>query len=162
MVPHLPPYTSQVPVLEAYAMSEASHQMTSNPLPKYGPRKPGSVGKAQGSVQVTVLDANNSHVPVGKASGRGWAEGGREGRRLHGKGRGWAGVWGSEELGWGTRQAGGKEEGVREGEGGRRAGHGAGCQQQPCGSWQGQGGVGWVVCWGFPLRGVGWGGGWVR
>jgi acyl-CoA synthetase (AMP-forming)/AMP-acid ligase II len=32
-------------VLEAYAMSEAAHQMTSNPLPVNGPRKPGSVGR---------------------------------------------------------------------------------------------------------------------
>lgn len=43
------------PVLEAYAMTEASHQMTSNPLPKYGERKPGTVGKPQGSVQVAIL-----------------------------------------------------------------------------------------------------------
>lgn len=41
-----------VPVLEAYAMTEAAHQMTSNPLPKHAPRKPGSVGRPQGSVQV--------------------------------------------------------------------------------------------------------------
>ena len=32
-------------------MTEASHQMTSNPLPKNGPHKPGTVGTAQGSVQ---------------------------------------------------------------------------------------------------------------
>src|SRR5262249_51553383 len=32
------------PVLEAYAMTEASHQMTSNPLPP-GERRPGSVGR---------------------------------------------------------------------------------------------------------------------
>ena len=38
--------------LQAYAMTEASHQMTSNPLPKHGPHKPGTVGRAQGSVQV--------------------------------------------------------------------------------------------------------------
>lgn len=35
------------PVLEAYAMTEAAHQMTSNPLPP-GQRKPGSVGLPQG------------------------------------------------------------------------------------------------------------------
>lgn len=58
--------TFKVPVLEAYAMSEASHQMTSNPLPKNGPRKPGSVGRAQGSVEVTILDEHNKPVPVGK------------------------------------------------------------------------------------------------
>ena len=33
-------------------MTEASHQMTSNPLPKHGPHKPGTVGRAQGSVKV--------------------------------------------------------------------------------------------------------------
>ena len=27
--------------VQAYAMTEASHQMTSNPLPKHGPHKPG-------------------------------------------------------------------------------------------------------------------------
>lgn len=37
---------------QAYAMTEASHQMTSNPLPKHGEHRPGTVGKAQGSVQV--------------------------------------------------------------------------------------------------------------
>ncbi len=35
------------PVLESYGMTEASHQMTSNPLPPYS-RKPGSVGVAAG------------------------------------------------------------------------------------------------------------------
>lgn len=38
--------------MQAYAMTEASHQMTSNPLPKHGAHKPGTVGKAQGTVQV--------------------------------------------------------------------------------------------------------------
>jgi len=37
-------------------MTEASHQMTSNPLPP-GARCPGSVGQAQGSVSLTILDA---------------------------------------------------------------------------------------------------------
>lgn len=36
------------PVLEAYAMTEASHLMASNPLPEDGPHKPGSVGKPVG------------------------------------------------------------------------------------------------------------------
>lgn len=36
-----------VPVIEAYGMTEASHQMASNPLPPR-PRKPGSVGIAAG------------------------------------------------------------------------------------------------------------------
>jgi acyl-CoA synthetase (AMP-forming)/AMP-acid ligase II len=33
-------------------MTEAAHQMTSNPLPSHGAHKPGTVGRAQGSVQV--------------------------------------------------------------------------------------------------------------
>ena len=33
------------PVLEAYGMTEAAHQMASNPLPEDGSHKPGSVGK---------------------------------------------------------------------------------------------------------------------
>lgn len=33
--------TFNKPWLEAYAMTEASHQMTANPLPKYGVHKPG-------------------------------------------------------------------------------------------------------------------------
>lgn len=45
----------EAPCLEAYAMTEASHQMTSNPLPKHGPRKPGTVGRPQGGVSVAVL-----------------------------------------------------------------------------------------------------------
>ena len=45
----------EAPCLEAYAMTEASHQMTSNPLPKHGARKPGTVGKPQGGVSVAVL-----------------------------------------------------------------------------------------------------------
>ena len=44
--------------IQAYAMTEASHQMTSNPLPKNGPHKPGTVGIPQGSVQ-----ARDSGIP---------------------------------------------------------------------------------------------------
>jgi len=43
------------PVLEAYGMTEASHQMSSNPLPANGARKPGSVGCGTG-VDVVILD----------------------------------------------------------------------------------------------------------
>ncbi len=43
------------PVIEAYAMTEAAHQMTSNPLPP-GERRPGSVGRAAGP-QVAIMDA---------------------------------------------------------------------------------------------------------
>jgi oxalate---CoA ligase len=54
----------KAPVLEAYAMTEAAHQMTSNPLPP-APRKPGSVGKGQG-VQVAILDSEGTHLSQGK------------------------------------------------------------------------------------------------
>eukprot|EP00877_Chromochloris_zofingiensis_P007714 jgi/Chrzof1/3196/Cz12g15140.t1 len=57
--------TFGVPVLEAYAMTEAAHQMTSNPLPKHGIRKPGSVGQPQGSVQVAILNGHNIPLPPG-------------------------------------------------------------------------------------------------
>ena len=39
--------TFKAPVIEAYGMTEAAHQMTSNPLPPR-PQKPGSVGVAAG------------------------------------------------------------------------------------------------------------------
>ena len=42
------------PVLESYGMTEATHQMTSNPLPP-APRKPGSVGIAAGP-EVGIMD----------------------------------------------------------------------------------------------------------
>lgn len=57
--------TFKAPVLEAYAMTEASHQMTSNPLPKYGDRRPGTVGVAQ-RVEVTILNEQNQAVPCGE------------------------------------------------------------------------------------------------
>ena len=43
-----------IPVLEAYGMTEASHQMTSNPLPP-DERRPGSVGPGTG-VQVAIMN----------------------------------------------------------------------------------------------------------
>lgn len=52
------------PVLEAYAMTEAAHQMTSNPLPP-NKRKPGSVGLGQG-VEVKILDDAGNEVAQGK------------------------------------------------------------------------------------------------
>ncbi|OMJ07635.1 putative peroxisomal-coenzyme A synthetase [Smittium culicis] len=59
----------KAPVLEAYAMTEASHQMTSNPIP---PKKhvPGSVGIAQG-VQVAILDESGNHTHIGEVCIRG-------------------------------------------------------------------------------------------
>ncbi len=46
--------TFNAPVIEAYAMTEAAHQMTSNPLPP-GTRKPGSVGIPAGP-EVAIMD----------------------------------------------------------------------------------------------------------
>jgi acyl-CoA synthetase (AMP-forming)/AMP-acid ligase II len=52
-----------VPVLEAYGMTEASHQMTSNPLPP-GRRYPGSVGVGTG-VEIAVLDEQGTAMAAG-------------------------------------------------------------------------------------------------
>jgi acyl-CoA synthetase (AMP-forming)/AMP-acid ligase II len=52
------------PVLEAYAMTEAAHQMTSNPLPP-AKHKPGSVGVAQG-LELQIMDEEGKHLPQGK------------------------------------------------------------------------------------------------
>jgi acyl-CoA synthetase (AMP-forming)/AMP-acid ligase II len=52
-----------VPAIEAYGMTEAAHQMASNPLPP-GKRKPGTVGTAAGP-EVRVVDANGQSVPAG-------------------------------------------------------------------------------------------------
>ncbi|RKP08306.1 hypothetical protein THASP1DRAFT_34709 [Thamnocephalis sphaerospora] len=54
----------QAPVLEAYAMTEAAHQMCSNPLPP-AVHKPGTVGPAQG-VELTVRDEQGREVAVGE------------------------------------------------------------------------------------------------
>ena len=53
----------KAPVLEAYAMTEGAHQMTSNPLPP-AERRPGSVGLGQG-VEVKILDQNGKEVTQG-------------------------------------------------------------------------------------------------
>lgn len=52
------------PVLEAYGMTEASHQMSSNPLPP-GPRRPGTVGKGTG-VDIVILNENGDILPAGQ------------------------------------------------------------------------------------------------
>jgi len=54
-----------IPVVEAYGMTEASHQMASNLLPP-GERRPRSVGVATG-VEVAVLDDDWRPVPTGAA-----------------------------------------------------------------------------------------------
>jgi oxalate---CoA ligase len=55
--------TFGVPVLEAYGMTEAAHQMASNPLPP-APRKPGSVGRGT-QVEIGILDKDGNLLPVG-------------------------------------------------------------------------------------------------
>lgn len=52
------------PVLEAYAMTEASHLMASNPLLEDGPHKPGSVGKPVGQ-EMAILDGNGVYPEGG-------------------------------------------------------------------------------------------------
>ena len=52
------------PVLEAYGMTEASHQMASNPQPP-GVRKPGSVGPGTG-VEISVADESGRHLAPGE------------------------------------------------------------------------------------------------
>ena len=51
------------PVLEAYGMTEASHQMASNPLPPAA-RKFGTVGCGTG-VHISILDDQGNHLPSG-------------------------------------------------------------------------------------------------
>jgi acyl-CoA synthetase (AMP-forming)/AMP-acid ligase II len=53
------------PVLEAYGMTEAAHQMASNPLPP-SDRKPGSVGHGT-DVKISIMDKAGNHLPVGEA-----------------------------------------------------------------------------------------------
>lgn len=53
------------PVVEAYGMTEAAHQMCSNPLPPKR-RKPGSVGPAAGP-EVAIMDADGNLLAAGAA-----------------------------------------------------------------------------------------------
>lgn len=53
-----------VPVLEAYGMTEAAHQMASNPLPP-APRKAGSVGLPTG-LKISITDSLGNHRPQGE------------------------------------------------------------------------------------------------
>ncbi|MBI3695149.1 MAG: AMP-binding protein [Acidobacteria bacterium] len=52
------------PVLEAYGMTEASHQMASNPLPPSA-RKFGTVGPGTG-VQISIIDTKRRHLATGQ------------------------------------------------------------------------------------------------
>lgn len=67
----LPPQTMRsleeafgVPVIEAYGMTEAAHQMCSNPLPP-GKRRPGFVGLAAGP-EVAIMDDCGNLLPAGQ------------------------------------------------------------------------------------------------
>ena len=53
-----------VPVIESYGMTEASHQMASNPLPP-GQRKPGSVGQAAGPA-LAIMDESGGILGRGE------------------------------------------------------------------------------------------------
>jgi acyl-CoA synthetase (AMP-forming)/AMP-acid ligase II len=52
------------PVLEAYGMTEAAHQMASNPLPP-ADHKPGSVGRGT-DVRVSIMDKEGRHLAQGE------------------------------------------------------------------------------------------------
>jgi acyl-CoA synthetase (AMP-forming)/AMP-acid ligase II len=52
------------PVLEAYGMTEAAHQMASNPLPPAA-RIPGSVGRGT-DVRISIMDGDGKHLPAGE------------------------------------------------------------------------------------------------
>ena len=53
------------PVLEAYGMTEAAHQMASNPLPPSS-RKPGSVGPNTGTTTIGIMDAAGKLLEQGE------------------------------------------------------------------------------------------------
>ncbi len=55
----------EAPVLEAYGMTEASHQMATNPLPPAA-RKPGSVGTGTG-VRISIRDETGAELAAGNA-----------------------------------------------------------------------------------------------
>lgn len=55
----------EAPVLESYAMTEASHQMTSNPLPP-APHKAGTVGRGT-NVDVAIMDEHGNLLQQGTA-----------------------------------------------------------------------------------------------
>lgn len=53
----------QAPLIESYGMTEATHQMASNPLPP-AVRKPGSVGRAAGP-EIAIMDEAGTLLPPG-------------------------------------------------------------------------------------------------
>ncbi|MBM3516748.1 MAG: AMP-binding protein [Alphaproteobacteria bacterium] len=54
----------RVPIVEAYGMTEAAHQIASNPLPP-GARKPGTVGLPAGP-DIAIMDARGRLLPGGE------------------------------------------------------------------------------------------------
>jgi oxalate---CoA ligase len=57
------------PLIESYGMTEAAHQMASNPLPP-ALRKPGSVGRAAGP-EIAIMGDDGQLLPNGSGSGSG-------------------------------------------------------------------------------------------
>ena len=55
--------TFKAPVIEAYGMTEAAHQMACNPLPP-GQRKPGTVGLAAGP-EIAIMNPEGDLMPTG-------------------------------------------------------------------------------------------------
>jgi acyl-CoA synthetase (AMP-forming)/AMP-acid ligase II len=53
------------PVLEAYGMTEAAHQMASNPLPPAS-RKPASVGRNTGTTTIGIMDSAGNLLKAGE------------------------------------------------------------------------------------------------
>ena len=56
--------TFGAPVIESYGMTEAAHQMTSNPMPPQE-RKPGSVGLPAGP-EVAIMDEDGALLAMGQ------------------------------------------------------------------------------------------------
>ena len=59
-----------VPMLEAYGMTEGSHQIASNPLPP-GTRKAGSVGLASAGVEIRIVGDSGRDVDLGEVAIKG-------------------------------------------------------------------------------------------
>jgi acyl-CoA synthetase (AMP-forming)/AMP-acid ligase II len=60
----------RVPLLEAYGMTEASHQISSNPLPPRA-RAPGAVGIPSADVELRIVDQTGNDTATGEVAIRG-------------------------------------------------------------------------------------------
>ena len=65
--------TFRVPLISAYGMTEASHQVSSNPLPVHGSNKPSSVGLPTG-VEIRIVAEDGTDAPTGSI-GEIWVRG---------------------------------------------------------------------------------------